>query len=276
MEDVFKKFGVDQNTQDFTGHAVALYRDDNYIKEPCGVAIKRIKLYCDSLQRYGKSPYLYPMYGLGELPQGFARLSAIYGGTYMLNKPFEGLAMEGGQVVGVKSDGETAKCKCVIASPDYFPDKVRKIGKVARCICIMKHPILNTHDSASCQVIIPQNQVGRNSDIYISCVSATHNVASKGFYIASVSTTVETDNPEEELRPGLDILGPIEEKFFSTSDLVEPVDDGKESKVFITAAYDATTHFETTCDDVLAIYQRVMGEPFDFSKVQEKVETVEQ
>ena len=60
----------------------------------------------DSLQRYGKSPYLYPMYGLGELPQGFARLSAIYGGTYMLNKPFEGLAMEGGQVVGVKSDGE--------------------------------------------------------------------------------------------------------------------------------------------------------------------------
>ena len=56
-------------------------------------------------------------------------------------------------------------------------------------------------------------------------------MASKGFYIASVSTTVETDNPEEELRPGLDILGPIEEKFFSTSDLVEPVDDGKESKV---------------------------------------------
>jgi RAB protein geranylgeranyltransferase component A len=26
---------------------------------------------------------------LGELPQGFARLAAIYGGTYMLNKPIE-------------------------------------------------------------------------------------------------------------------------------------------------------------------------------------------
>jgi Rab GDP dissociation inhibitor len=46
----------------------------------------------------GKSPYLYPLYGLGELPQGFARLSAIYGGTYMLDKPIDEIVMEGGKV----------------------------------------------------------------------------------------------------------------------------------------------------------------------------------
>lgn len=34
-----------------------------------------------------RSPFIYPMYGLGELPQAFARLSAVYGGVYMLNKP---------------------------------------------------------------------------------------------------------------------------------------------------------------------------------------------
>lgn len=28
MRDVFKKFDLDQNTSDFTGHALALYRDD--------------------------------------------------------------------------------------------------------------------------------------------------------------------------------------------------------------------------------------------------------
>jgi len=32
----------------------------------------------ESIQRYGKSPYLYPLYGLGELPQGFARYNSIY------------------------------------------------------------------------------------------------------------------------------------------------------------------------------------------------------
>jgi len=49
-------------------------------------------------------------------------------------------------------------------------------------------------------------------DIYVSCVSSTHMVSAKGFYLALVATTVETNNPEAELRPGLDLLGPIKEK----------------------------------------------------------------
>lgn len=44
-------------------------------------------------------------------------------------------------------------------------------------------------------------------------MSFAHNVASKDFYIAIVSTTVETANPESELKPGLDLLGPIKEKY---------------------------------------------------------------
>ena len=48
------------------------------------------------------------------------------------------------------------------------------------------------------------------------------------------------------------------------------------TQVFVSKSYDATTHFETTCDDVVDIFQRVTGEPFDFTKVQTHVETVEQ
>jgi hypothetical protein len=33
-----------------------------------------------------------------RLLQGFARLSAIYGGTYMLDKPIEEIVYEGGKV----------------------------------------------------------------------------------------------------------------------------------------------------------------------------------
>ena len=47
-------------------------------------------------------------------------------------------------------------------------------------------------------------------------------------------------------------------------------------QVFISKSYDATTHFETTCDDVVDIFERVTGKPFDFSAVQTQVETVEQ
>lgn len=272
MKDVFKKYSLDDNIASFTGHAIACWRNDDFLEQPCVETFNRMRLYSESIARYGKSPYLYPLYGLGELPQGFARLSAIYGGTYMLDKPVEEIVYENGVVVGVKSGNETAKTKAVIGDPTYFKDKVKSVGKVVRCICILKHPIPNTKDAQSCQIIIPQNQVGRSYDIYVGCVSFAHNVAAAGHYVAIVSTTVETDNPEGELKPGLDLLGPIEQKFVSVDEVFMPTDNGLESKVFISTSYDATTHFETTCDDVINIYERVTGEAFDFSAMKTNFE----
>jgi len=275
MSEVYKEYGLDENTCDFVGHSLGLFRDDEYKNKPCLDAINRIKLYSDSLARYGKSPYLYPLYGLGELPQGFARLSAIYGGTYMLDKPIDEIVMEGGKVVGVKSGGETAKCKQVYCDPTYCPDMVKKTGQVVRCICLLDHPLPNTKDSLSSQIIIPQKQVNRKSDIYVTMVSFTHQVASKGWYIAMVSTTVETNNPEAEIQPGVALLGPVKQKFIQISDLFEPADDGKEKQLFISKSYDATSHFETTCKDVLDIFERGTGAQFDFSSVKHNLEDQE-
>uniref|UniRef100_T1GXV7 Rab GDP dissociation inhibitor n=1 Tax=Megaselia scalaris TaxID=36166 RepID=T1GXV7_MEGSC len=153
---------------------------------------------------------------------------------------------------------------------------VRIKGKVVRCICILDHPIPNTKDALSTQIIIPQKQVGRKSDIYVSLVSSTHQVAAKGFFIAMVSTTVESENPEAEIKPGLDLLGPIAQKFVSVSDYYEPTDKGLESQIFISESYDATTHFETTCLDVLDIFKRATGEDFDFSKIKHEIGDEEQ
>lgn len=73
MSDVYKKFGLEPGTQDFVGHALALHLDDSYMNQPARETYDRICLYMNSMARYGKSPYIYPLYGLGELPQGFAR-----------------------------------------------------------------------------------------------------------------------------------------------------------------------------------------------------------
>ncbi len=182
---------------EFIGHALALFQNDDYLNQPAKQTLDRMSLYAESLSKYQKSPYIYPMYGLGELPQGFARLSAIYGGTYMLNKPVEQIVYdESGHVVGVKSEGEVAKCKIVIGDPSYFPDKAKKIGQVARILCILGAPVPNTNNSESCQIIIPQAQIpGRKSDIYISVVSSAHNVVPKGKFVAIVGADMETQDP---------------------------------------------------------------------------------
>nr|CAG8506814.1 5976_t:CDS:2 [Entrophospora candida]CAG8525352.1 5603_t:CDS:2 [Entrophospora candida] len=265
MSDVYKQFGLEPGTQDFIGHAMALYLDDSYLQRTARETYERIILYFTSVSRYGKSPYIYPLYGLGELPQGFAR--AIYGGTYMLDKPVDEIVYDGdGRVVGVSSGGEVAKTKQVIGDPSYFPAKVRKVGKVVRAICLLKDFIPNTEKSDSVQLIIPQNQVQRKHDIYIASVSSTHNVCAPDYQLAIVSTIVETDRPENEIKPGLDLLGPIVEKFISVSDLEEPIDDGTNDKVFVSRSYDATSHFATVCADVKNIYRRVTGKDLELKQ----------
>uniref|UniRef100_A0A2K6EPM5 Rab GDP dissociation inhibitor n=1 Tax=Propithecus coquereli TaxID=379532 RepID=A0A2K6EPM5_PROCO len=238
MRDVYKKFDLGQDVIDFTGHALALYRTDDYLDQPCCETINRIKLYSESLARYGKSPYLYPLYGLGELPQGFpAALEAVCCSLLLLGrKPVWHVT-----VPNAAGHCNIARCKQLICDPSYVKDRVEKVGQVIRVICVLSHPIKNTNDANSCQIIIPQNQVNRKSDIYVCMISSAHNVAAQGKYIAIVSTTVETKEPEKEIRP-----------------------------IFISRTYDATTHFETTCDDIKNIYKRMTGSEFDFEEMKRK------
>ncbi len=44
-------------------------------------------------------------------------------------------------------------------------------------------------------------------------ISYAHNVAAQGKYIAIISTTVETSEPEKEIKPALDLLEPVEQKY---------------------------------------------------------------
>ncbi|KAI8078013.1 GDP dissociation inhibitor [Gilbertella persicaria] len=273
VADVFKKFGLAAGTQEFIGHAMALHLDDSYLSQPARDTVEKVRLYAASVLRYGKSPYIYPLYGLGDLPQAFARLSAVYGGTYMLNTDAKELIYnEQGQVIGVKAGEDTVRAKMVICDPSYAPLNVKKVGSVVRAICLLTHPIPSTNDSDSCQIVIPQSQVGRKHDIYIACVSDAHMVCPKGYYLAIVSTIVETSNPADEIKEGLKLLGPIQETFVSESPLEVPIEDGKQDKVFISRSYDATSHFETVCEDVHDIWRRITGEPLVLKKREDQEE----
>ncbi|RWW70066.1 hypothetical protein BHE74_00022287, partial [Ensete ventricosum] len=94
---------------------------------------------------------------------------------------------------------------------------------------------------------------------YLFCCSYSHNVAPKGKFIAFVSTEAETDRPEVELKPGIDLLGPVDELFFETYDRYEPVNEPSLDNCFISTSYDATSHFESTVMDVLSMYSMITG-----------------
>jgi len=116
-----------------------------------------MQLYLGSCNRYGDSPFLYPIYGLGGLPEAFSRLCAIHGGTYMLNTKVDEITMNAdGKVTGIRCGDDIATAPIVICDPTYAKDDFLKpTGKVIRAICFLNHPIPDTNNATSIQIIIP-------------------------------------------------------------------------------------------------------------------------
>jgi Rab GDP dissociation inhibitor len=96
-------------------------------------------------------------------------------------------------------------------------------------------------------------------------VSYSHLICAKGIYVAIISATVEGDNPEEEIAPAVLLLGDILEMFVSVSTLHEPTASGAESNLWVTSSYDATSHFESASEDILEIYEKIVGEKLDLN-----------
>ncbi|KAJ2699450.1 Rab GDP dissociation inhibitor alpha [Coemansia sp. IMI 203386] len=270
MNEVYKHFSFNEDTQEFIGHAMALHLNEKYKTrlaiKTCHPATMYLISAAKALECSAGSPYIYLQFGLGDLPQGFAHLSAVYAGTFMLNTPVDEIVREKGKFVGVRSGNQVARAKQVIGDPSYFRKHVRKTGRVIRAICILREPIPNTA-ADSAQIIMPQRQIGREHDIYITCLSHEQKVCPQGRWIASISTIAETTgDPKDEIAQALKLVGPIEQIFVSVSDVYEPADDGTASDVFISRSYDATSHFETVYNDVKDIYKRVTGNELTLQK----------
>jgi len=168
---VVEEYGLETNTIDFIGHAVALYTNDDFLEKPSGKTIDKIKLYSSSVGLYGDSAFLYPVWGLSGLSESFSRMCALHGGTYMLNTECEKVHFnEDGTFEGISNKDGKAYAKILISEPSYvLPyEKVKSMGKVIRLICILDHPIPKTNEVPSCQIILPQRQIGRKNGRLIS------------------------------------------------------------------------------------------------------------
>lgn len=270
MSDLYERFSLDADTQEFVGHSLALQFDEQYKDRPALDTVRAIRLYVLSLQRFGVSPFIYPEYGLTSLSEAFSRDCAVRGGTFMLDQAIDEVMFDGetNRAVGVRSgegeDAMVATADIIIGDPSYFPESMtRRTGSVIRTICILQdRPPCLPEDVNSAQIIIPQAQVGRRNDVYISILSSAHRVVAPGKFVAIVSTKVETEDPRSEVTSGLQLLGRLTARFDNIVPTLEPVNDGTADGCFITSSYDASSHFESTMADVLRVYKTITGEDF--------------
>lgn len=129
----------------------------------CEVGVKRTKQFLQSLGRYGNTPFLFPMYGCGEIPQCFCRLCAVFGGVYCLKRSIENIHIDeaqnefrsincGGQTINAKAlvignggriGSEAAKSVRFTANDDIETamNENSKCGRLARAIYIVSKPL---------------------------------------------------------------------------------------------------------------------------------------
>ena len=270
FNDIIKIYGLEQRTVEFIGHVIALYTNDYFLESKAITAIDKLKLYKNSFGLYGKSPFIYPLSGLGRLSEGFARLCSLNGGSYILNRDIEEILYdENYHFRGIKSEGEEIYGKILITEPSYVQkwSKSKSLGIILERICILDHPIPKINYVNSFQIILPQRQINRKNDIFIHFFDYTHLVCQKGYYIAIISTIVEhpNDNPNFEIGPAMDLIGPVLETFDKFRNIYDPVDIFLGENIYITSSYDQQCHFENDIDDVINIYEKITGNKLDLN-----------
>ena len=46
-------------------------------------------------------------------------------------------------------------------------------------------------------------------------------------------------------------------------------------KIYVSSSFDATTHFETTCDDIIKMYEAITGKQLDFDALEANLDNSE-
>ncbi|XP_073967172.1 rab escort protein [Choristoneura fumiferana] len=104
---------------------------------PCLEGVRECKKFLMSLGRYGNTPFLWPMYGSGELPQCFCRLCAVFGGVYCLNRPIDKVetktVAEGKTQVSVLSKSKTLNCDHLVIGVNDCPKDLISQEPVDSC-----------------------------------------------------------------------------------------------------------------------------------------------
>lgn len=204
--------------------------------DPTSVACQNIKKFMSAIQRYGRSPFLMPMYGCGEFPQSFCRLSAVFGGVYCLNDQFElvnGLnpndsgrseghppavkrparklenTEDSFSVVLTNSKHEVKSDKLVV---DYnyglgldLIEQLPLENKLSRAILITKESIVPSDDENISFLRIPPSDKNKTY-VHLLEFNSSVMVCPKGLNIVYLWTQASSEEPESDLRMTVDRL----------------------------------------------------------------------
>ncbi|XP_070554457.1 rab proteins geranylgeranyltransferase component A 2-like [Ptychodera flava] len=202
------------NLQHFVQHSIAMVTDQT----PTLEGLKATHHFLHSLGRYGNTPFLWPLYGSGELPQCFCRMCAVFAGIYVLRRDGQALIIDEQSKLCkgiIDSEGQRLNCRWIIMEGSYVPHQHSKpelMGCVSRGIFFTDRSLKpGTEDQVTLLTIPPVD--GRNP---ITLIELNHcaYACPKGMYVVHMTCRgTETTTAKDDLQYAVNLLfHPSEEK----------------------------------------------------------------
>uniref|UniRef100_A0A3B1J829 CHM Rab escort protein n=1 Tax=Astyanax mexicanus TaxID=7994 RepID=A0A3B1J829_ASTMX len=127
--DYLRSRSLTENLQHFVFSSIAMVDQETLTEE--GLRATQHFLRC--LGRYGNTPFLFPLYGLGEIPQCFCRMCAVFGGIYCLRHSVQCLVNMVKAVID--THGQRISCSHLVVEDGYIRDEQRTRSRFSeRCI----------------------------------------------------------------------------------------------------------------------------------------------
>ncbi|KAI3389481.1 hypothetical protein SNEBB_004219 [Seison nebaliae] len=131
-------------------------------------ALNSVRMFFRSIGIYGNGSILFPLHGLGDIPQFFSRLCAVFGGIHYLNAQPDRYITENRRVKCVEFDNDIEglkqiKCENLIIGEEYSNKFNRKFllkrekEELVKCIIVYKSEV-------TCFEKLKTNQLELNSD----------------------------------------------------------------------------------------------------------------
>ncbi|KAM6969976.1 rab proteins geranylgeranyltransferase component A 1 [Aplochiton taeniatus] len=200
------------NLQHFLLHSIAMVTPDT----PTSEGLRATQHFLRCLGRYGNTPFLFPLYGLGEIPQCFCRMCAVFGGIYCLRHSVQCLVVdkESNKCKAViDSNGQRIGCSHFVVEDGYIGAEQRKDTPtrcISRAVLITDGSVLPSDSEQQVSLVtIPPVEPGDPAVRMIELCSSTMTCMPGTFLVHLTCPSVGTARED---------LQPVTSRMFSTPD----------------------------------------------------------
>ncbi|XP_043667470.1 rab proteins geranylgeranyltransferase component A 1 [Vespula pensylvanica] len=197
--------------QHYVVQAIAMVTD----KTSCRDGVNRTKHFLNSLGRYGNTPFLWPMYGSGELPQCFCRLCAVFGGVYCLKRQLDGVVIKEDKCEAIVTGKQRLALEHLVVGQGHLPPEIVAFEgeqQISRGIFITDRSIMQGEKENLTLLYYPPEEPGQEPVTLIELGPST-NACPQGLFMVHM-TCKRTKTAKEDLAYMV--------KKFLRSEMVEP------------------------------------------------------